>query len=89
MIKINPKNKSAHFNLGYVHQVYLKVYAEAVKHFTRAIDLDPQYAEAYLNRGLCYESMGNINAAKKDFETALVNRPDYMLAQQGIKRVSK
>lgn len=89
IIKINPRNKSAHFNLGYLHQVHLKVYAEAVKHFTRALEVDPQYAEAYLNRGLCYESMGNISEAKKNFEAALVNRPGYVLAQQGIKRVSK
>ncbi|MFM8949446.1 MAG: tetratricopeptide repeat protein [Bacteroidota bacterium] len=89
IIKINPRNKSAHFNLGYLHQVYLKVYAEAVKHFTRAIEVDTKYAEAYLNRGLCYESMGNINAAKKDYEMALVNRPRYRLAEEGIARVSK
>ena len=89
IIKINPKNKSAHFNLGYLHQVHLKVYSEAVKHFSRAIEVDPQYAEAYLNRGLCFESMGNIVAAKKDFEAALANRPGYVLAEEGIKRVSK
>lgn len=89
IIKVNPRNKSAHFNLGYLHQVHLKVYAEAVKHFTRAIEVDPQYAEAYLNRGLCYESMGDLNAAQKDFEKALLYRPGYRLAQEGMGRVSK
>lgn len=89
IIKINPGNKSAHFNLGYLHQVHLKVYAEAVKHFTRAIEVDGQYAEAYLNRGLCFESMGDIGGAKKDFEAALLHRPGYRLAQEGMGRVSK
>lgn len=89
IIKINPSNKSAHFNLGYIHQVYLKVYSEAIKHFSRAIEVDPQYAEAYMNRGLCYEASGNVGSAKKDFETALVHRPGYRLAQEGLDRVSK
>ncbi|MFZ9943215.1 MAG: tetratricopeptide repeat protein [Bacteroidia bacterium] len=89
IIKINPANKSAHFNLGYLHQVHLKVYNEAIKHFSKAIDVDPQYAEAYMNRGLCHEAIGNVVAAKKDFETALIHRPGYRLAQEGLTRVSK
>jgi tetratricopeptide (TPR) repeat protein len=89
IIKINPANKSAHFNLGFLHQVYLKVYNEAIKHFSRAIEVDPQYAEAYLNRGLCFEALGNLGSAKKDFESALVHRPQYRLAEEGLSRVSK
>jgi tetratricopeptide (TPR) repeat protein len=89
ILKINPKNKTAHFNLGYIHLVYLKVYPEAVKHFTRAIESDTTYAEAYFNRAMSYERLGNIVAAQSDFQSALTHRPGYRLAEEGLRRVSK
>lgn len=89
ILKINSKNKSAHFNLGYIHLVYLKVYPEAVKHFTRAIECDATYAEAYFNRAMAYERLGNIVAAKTDFQAALTHRPGYRMAEEGLQRVSK
>jgi tetratricopeptide (TPR) repeat protein len=87
--QMNPQNSNAHFALGFIHFQYLKVYAEAVKHYTRAIDADPNWPEAIYNRGLAYESMGNIAAAKSDYEKALKIRADYALAQAGLKRVSQ
>lgn len=89
IIQINPANKSAHFNLGYIHQIYLKVYPEAVKHYSRAIEADPKYAEAFYNRALCYEAVGNLNAAVSDFKSALMIRPVYPPAEEGLKRVSR
>jgi len=45
ILKIDPKYKAAHYNLGYIHLVYLKVYDVALKHFSNAILCDPNYAE--------------------------------------------
>ncbi|MEP7264030.1 MAG: tetratricopeptide repeat protein [Bacteroidota bacterium] len=87
ILQINPKNKNAHFNLGYIHYEYLKVRDQAVKHYTDAINVDPYYAEAIYNRGLAYEALGNIAAAKADYEQALKVRPGYELAIAGLERV--
>ncbi len=89
IIKLNPNNRNAFFNLGYIHHIYLKVYPEAVKYYSKAIMADPQYVEAYYNRGLCYEFMGNLQDAKLDYKTALNLRPVYEAAQEGLKRVSR
>lgn len=89
IIQINPQNKSAHFNLGYLHYTYLKVYDQAIKHYTDAITADPDYTEAYYNRGLSYEALGNIKAAKNDYEKALSLRPGYELAMLGMERLKK
>ncbi|MDP7036000.1 MAG: tetratricopeptide repeat protein, partial [Planctomycetota bacterium] len=43
----------------------------AVEDYTRAIALNPRYAEAYVNRGNKYGSQGNLRAALADFEKAL------------------
>ena len=87
IIQLNPKNKSAHFGLGYIHYQYLKVNDQAIKHFTDAINADPSYAEAIYNRGLCYETVGNIGMARADYEAALRLRPDYTMASSGLSRV--
>ncbi len=83
-----PKFKEAYFNLGYIHMVLLKAYQPAIPYFTKAIELDPSmYYQAYYNRGYCYELIGDIGNAEKDYRKALDIRPDYTLAAQGIGRV--
>jgi tetratricopeptide (TPR) repeat protein len=89
ILQFNPSYKTAHFNLGYIHHIYLKVYQEAIKHYGRAIEADPKYAEAYYNRGLCFEFLGNLQDAASDFKTALMIRPVYPPAEEGLKRVSR
>lgn len=87
ILKIDPNFKDAHYNLGYIHLVYLKVYDQAIKHFTDAIRCDQYFVQAYYNRGLCYENLGDIAAAAKDFRQALSIFPTYKLAIAGLKRV--
>ena len=87
ILQLEPGNANAHFNLGYIHQVYLKIYDQAIKHYTDAIAVDPQYAEAYYNRGLTYETMGNIAAAAADYKLAIQFRGEYPAAQAGLQRV--
>ena len=41
----------------------------------RAIEFDPQTADAYVNRGAAYESMDDLNRALQDFNTALGLEP--------------
>ncbi|HKR07027.1 MAG TPA: tetratricopeptide repeat protein [Bacteroidia bacterium] len=89
IVQLNPKNAHAHFNLGYIHYNNLKVYDQAIKHYNDAIAADPDYVEAYYNRGLCYEAVGDIAAAKKDYDKAISFRPNYDLALKGLERIKK
>lgn len=52
-----------------------KDYENAIANYTRAIELNSQTAEAYVNRGAAYESMGNLDLALQDFNTALALEP--------------
>jgi tetratricopeptide (TPR) repeat protein len=89
ILKIDPKYKYAHFNLGYIHLVYLKVYDAAIKHFTDAIIVDPNYAEAYYNRGYSFELRGDINNARTDYIQAMKIKPNYSKAVEGMNRLDK
>ena len=46
-------------------------YIAAIKHFQRAIELDPKFARAYDNRGLCYYYQNQNDLAIADFEKAI------------------
>ena len=45
-------------------------YALAVEEFTKAIDLDPKCVEAYENRGITYDDLGEQEKAQADFAKA-------------------
>ena len=46
-------------------------YNEAIKDFTRVIEIDPDNANAYFNRGCCYDSIGELDLAISDYSVAL------------------
>ncbi len=87
--QIDPMNKQAFYNLGYIHLVYLQVYDVAIKYFTDAIKCDVNYAEAYYNRGYCYELLGNINFARADYQQALKIKTNYQRAVDGMNRLDR
>jgi tetratricopeptide (TPR) repeat protein len=89
IIQIDPKNKFAYFNLGYIHMFYLKVFNEATKYFSKAIEADPAYVEAYYNRGYCYELMGDVQNARIDYQKSLSLKTNYQLAVEGLNRLDK
>lgn len=46
-------------------------YKEAIRDFTRVIEIDPENANAYFNRGCCYDSVGELDLAISDYSVAL------------------
>ena len=45
--------------------------------FTKAIEIDPNYADAYYNRGIVYGKQGNLTQSASDFAKALIINPNY------------
>lgn len=87
ILQIQPTNRSAHYNLGYIAFVFNDDAATALKHFSDAIGADPNYAQAYYMRGVCYEKQGNKPAAKADYKKALTFDEELTKAAEGLKRV--
>ena len=46
-------------------------YEKAIAHYTKAIGLKPDLAEAYTNRGVAYGQKGDIDAALRDYDKAI------------------
>jgi Flp pilus assembly protein TadD len=55
----------------------LRQYEQAIVEYTAAIELKPDYAEAYNNRGFAYYLKGNFERAIADYSRAIELRPNY------------
>lgn len=52
-------------------------YEQALKDYTRAIELKPDYEKAYNNRGNANRHLGNFSQAIQDYTRAMELKPDY------------
>jgi len=59
----------------------------ALNYFTLAARSQPTDAEAYYYRGLCYEQLGNKNAARDDYSKALTFRKSYPEARTALEKL--
>jgi len=83
------KYREPYFNLGYIHQEYLKVYDVAIENYTKAIEIEPNYYDAYYNRGLCFEEIDENEKAEADFRKTLSINPTHTYAALALERVLK
>jgi tetratricopeptide (TPR) repeat protein len=86
MLEIQPF-REPYFNLGFIHQEYLKVYDVAIENYTRAIEVEPKYIDAYYNRALCYEMNQEFKRAEEDLRRVLNLNPQYSNAAIALERV--
>ena len=77
------KRASDHYNLGFVYYVRGE-YPQAVERLKRAIELDPEFAEAYLALGNVYASIGNSAAACDALRSAVRLRGDWSEALNNL-----
>ena len=89
IIKLDSNNKLAFYNIGYVNLVYLNKYSEGAESFTKAIELDPNYIDAWYNRGLCYELLKDKQKATNDYQQILKLKVNDLKAIEGMNRLDK
>lgn len=62
----------------------------AIQDYDRAIDLGVERPHvAHLNRAMAHEQLGNLDKAKRDYQSALEYRNDWAQAQTRLDRVEK
>ena len=66
-------------------------YDKAIEHYTRAIDLNPEHANAYYNRGITYYKKDAFDNAIKDFNKTINFNPKHANAyyNRGITYIDK
>jgi len=73
-------NAPSYFGRGKFY-LYKEENDAAIIEYNNALVLDPNYIEAYLNRGLLYGAIGDVNNAIKDFKTILKIDPNNNAAK--------
>jgi tetratricopeptide (TPR) repeat protein len=89
ILSIDKNFAAAHFNKGYIHLEFLQQYDSAIVHFSRAIEVFPNYYQAFYNRGLAYESLDKRKQAENDYRSSLNIKPDYSEAALSLDRILK
>jgi len=90
-VAANPDFAEGHYNLGRLHQKMARttmdgqLIAEAVKSYTRALELNPGHALAHNNLGLAYFHMGRPAEARREYEAALRLDPECEPAKVNLK----
>lgn len=77
------------YNLGYMNLVYLKEYETAIDYFTQTIDINPEYADAYYNRGFAFELLKDVENSRRDYKKTLELSPNYEKAIDGLNRIDE
>ena len=58
----------------------------SIEGFDKAIELDPDYAAAYHNRGISYSDLGQYQRSIEDYDKAIELDPDYAEARTHRQR---
>ncbi len=87
--KIAPDFPNSYYNIGYIYLQLLNIPDKSIPYFTKAIIASPNYYQAYYNRGLAYERLGDVFNAKADYKEALKLHSNYEKAIEGLNRVEK
>jgi tetratricopeptide (TPR) repeat protein len=89
LAKADTAFRDASYNQGYIYLVYLKDFKKAVQLFTESLEKDPNYFEAYYNRGFAYELQGDYKSASDDYQRSLKIKVNYDKAIEGLNRLDK
>ncbi|MFK7931862.1 MAG: tetratricopeptide repeat protein, partial [Saprospiraceae bacterium] len=87
VLKEHPKRPIALTNLGYVFALEGK-YDQAENHYDRAIQLDPDYEQAIVNKAAIRLLKNDVVAGKKLLERALKLNPENTQTQAMLARIA-
>jgi tetratricopeptide (TPR) repeat protein len=83
-LAVTTGNNIVHNNLGIVLADQGKL-DEAIAHFSEALRIDPNYAEAHYNLGLALVGQGKLDEAIAHYSKALRIKPDYTKARDNLR----
>jgi len=84
IVAANPRCENCYYNLGAIWLEVKKDPKKALEYFTKAIEINPSYVEAYFARGYTYTKLKDKESAKADYNMCLRIEPNYNPAVEGL-----
>lgn len=75
------------YNIGAIYLEIKRDNKKALEYFSKAIEINPDYTEAYFARGYTYSKMNEKGNAKSDYEKCLKLKPNYEPAIEGLNKL--
>lgn len=87
IITVNKTCENCYYNLGAIYLEIKKDNKKALENFTKAIEINPNYLEAYFARGYTYTKLKDKESAKADYNMCLKLEPNYDPAIEAINEM--
>ena len=87
LARVDTLFRDAPYNIGYIYLVYLKDFKKSIQFFDEALKKDPEYYQAYYNRGYAHELLGDYSKAREDYKNSLKIMVNYDKAVAGLNRL--
>jgi tetratricopeptide (TPR) repeat protein len=89
ILKLDANHVFSMYNLGAIEFGINNDPRLAMDYFSRAINANPRYAEAYYARGACYQELKDNDNASADYQMCLQLKPNYDPAVEGLNSLGK
>ncbi len=76
LVELDTNNPDQEFKKGWIAKDILNDSDIEIKSYTNAINLRPDFFEAYVNRGAAYDDLGDNSNAIADYDAAILLKPD-------------
>ncbi len=87
MVKLHDDCENCYYNMGAITLEIKKDAKQALSYFTKAIELNPNYLEAYFARGYTYSLLKDKISAKADYNLCLKLQPNYEPAVEALNNL--
>lgn len=87
LISENKSCENCYYNLGAIYLNLKKDNKKALEYFTKAIEINPSYVQAYFARGYTYSKLKDKENAKADYNMCLKIEPNYEAAIEGLNEL--
>jgi tetratricopeptide (TPR) repeat protein len=89
IIGIDRKYVDALFNMGILQLENKDSLQKAFTNFNISVQTDPQFSKGYYLRGICYERLGKIEEARKDYQQAINLFSEYTEAKNALDKLNR
>lgn len=87
LIKLNATCEFCYYNLGAIYLELKKDNKKALSYFTKAIEIKPDYTEAYFARAYTYTKLKDKISAKADYNMCLKIQPNFDVAAEALNEL--